>query len=135
MNNNNNNNNDNIPPQIQMKEIQLPNFKKIILQNEIQEQPIPSIYTKQNFNFNTQIFPNNNISFLAQNYKKNFKKINNNLSLKLNKMSISSLLKMDRDKKMFNYFSPKNMAKKRYINHNYAQSLKNILIILNLGNL
>lgn len=122
----NNNNNGNIPPQIQMNEIQLPNFKKIILQNEFQEQPIPSIYPKQNFNFNTQIFPNNNISFLAQNYKKNFKKINNNLSLKLNKMSISPSLKMDRDKKTFNYFSPKNMAKKRYINHNYAQSLKNI---------
>ena len=126
LNNNNNNNNGNIPPQIQMNEIQLPNFKKIILQNEIQEKPVPSIYPKQNFNFNTQIFPNNNISFLAQNYKKNFKKINNNLSLKLNKMSISPSLKMDRDKKTINYFSPKNMAKKRYINHNYAQSLKNI---------
>ena len=127
-NNSNSNNNKNYmpPPQIQMNEIQMPNFKKIIFQNEIQDQPIPSIYPKQNFNFNTQIFPNNNISFLAQNYKKNFKKINNNLNLKLNKMSISPSLKMDRDKKLFNYFSPKNIAKKRYINHNYAQSLKNI---------
>ena len=124
--NNNKNKNNMPPPQIQMNEIQLPNFKKIIFQNEIQEQPIPSIYPKQNFNFNTQIFPNNNISFLAQNYKKNFKKINNNLNLKLNKMSISPSFKMDRDKKSLNYFSPKNLAKKRYINHNYAQSLKNI---------
>ena len=54
-----------------MNEIQLPNFKKIIQQNEIKDQPIPSIYPKQNFNFNTQIFTNNNISFLTQNYKKN----------------------------------------------------------------
>ena len=87
---------------------------------------IPSIYPKQNFNFNTQIFPNNNISFLAQNYKKNFKKINNNLSLKLNKLPFSPSLKIERDKKAFNYFSPKNITKKRYINHSYAQSLKNI---------
>jgi hypothetical protein len=121
-----NNNNNKLPPQIQLNEIQMPNFKKIIFQSEIQDQPIPSIYPKQNFNFNTQIFPNNNISFLAQNYKKNFKKINNNLSLKLNKLPFSPSLKIERDKKAFNYFSPKNITKKRYINHSYAQSLKNI---------
>ena len=120
------NHNNNMQQPIQMSEIPEPNFKKIIFQNEIQDQPIPSIYPKQNINFNTQIFPNNNISFLAQNYKKNFKKINNNLSLKLNKLSISPSFKIEKDKKAFNFFSPKNMAKKRYINHNYAQSLKNI---------
>jgi len=120
------NNVNKLPPPIQMNEIQMPNFKKILFQSEIQDQPVPSIYPKQNFNFNTQIFPNNNISFLASNYKKNFKKINNNLSLKLNKLSISPSLKIDRDKKAFNYLSPKNIPKKRYINHNYAQSLKNI---------
>ena len=120
------NNINKLPPPIQVNEIQMPNFKKILLQSEIQEQPVPSIYPKQNFNFNTQIFPNNNISFLASNYKKNFKKINNNLSLKLNKLSISPSLKIDRDKKAINYLSPKNIPKKRYINHNYAQSLKNI---------
>ena len=104
----------------QAPQFQMPNFKKMIFQKEIQEQPVPISYPKQNYSFNTQIYPNN---FLYQSNKKNLKK--NNVSVKLNKSSISPPWKIVKDVKPLNFMTPTNIEKEKYLTRNYVESQEN----------
>jgi len=117
--------NNNISQTNQMPQFQLPNFKKMIFQKEILNQPIPAPYPKQNYSFNTQLYPNNYMNFLSQSNKKTLKK-SSGVSLKMNKPSVSPPWKVVKDAKPINFVTPINIAKEKYINRNYAISQENM---------
>jgi hypothetical protein len=100
----------------------MPNFKKMIFQKEIQEHPIAIPYPKQNYSFNTQIYPNN---FLYQSNKKTMKK-NSNVSVKLNKSSISPPWKIVKEVKPLNFMTPTNIAKEKYPTRNFVVCQENM---------
>ena len=112
----------NIMQSNQAPQFQIPNFKRMIFQKEIQEQPIPIPYPKQNYSFNTQIYPNN---FLYQSNKKTMKK-NSNVSVKLNKSSISPPWKIVKEVKPLNFMTPTNIAKEKYPTRNFVVCQENI---------
>ena len=114
-------NDNNVIRSNQAPQFQMPNFKKMIFQKEIQEQPVPIPYPKQNYSFNTQIYPNN---FLYQSNKKNLKK--NNVSVKLSKSSISPPWKIVKDVKPLNFMTPTNIEKEKYLTRNYVVSQENM---------
>ena len=106
----------------QASQFQMPNFKKMIFQKEIQEHPIAIPYPKQNYSFNTQIYPNN---FLYQSNKKTMKK-NSNVSVKLNKSSISPPWKIVKEVKPLNFMTPTNIAKEKYPTRNFVVCQENM---------
>jgi hypothetical protein len=108
----------------QTPQFQMPNFKKMIFQKEVQQQPIPIPYSKQNYSFNTPIYPNN-MTFLSQSNKKNLKK-NSNTSLKLNKSSVSPPWKVVKEAKPLNFIAPTNIEKEKYFSRNYVVNQENM---------
>jgi hypothetical protein len=108
----------------QTPQFQMPNFKKMIFQKEIQQQPISIPYSKQNYSFNTPIYPNN-MTFLSQSNKKNLKK-NSNTSLKLNKSSVSPPWKVVKEAKPLNFIAPTNIEKEKYFSRNYVVNQENM---------